>query len=102
MPAILAFLKDWNPKKQGWPVLIVAICFTVWELLSTKDNPCAQQVNFLQSELTADRRWKDSALNYKLQLTTSQQESKKKDTVINAYHQATEPYKNVLQKKQAP
>lgn len=103
MPGIIDYLKDWEPKKHGWPVLIIIVLFGTWELLSPdfvpKDPSCMQEVKFLQTELTEDRRWKDSAINYKIMLSRTVEDSRKKDTIIKAYHEVTIPYTHVLKKK---
>ena len=72
MPGI-EFLKDWDPKKHGWPALLVAVLWITYEVLSPlivpKDPSCLDDVKYLRTVIaSSDKRaaQKDS-LNFELE-----------------------------------
>lgn len=74
MPAI-DILKDWNPKKHGWPALIVAVICIGYEILTPKDRSCENQVKYLQQQNTALIE----------ELIDERKKGFKKDTIIKFY-----------------
>lgn len=105
MPGIIDLVKELNPKKHGWPLLIVIVLFGAWETFSPsilpKDSTCNQEVMFLQKIVENDSKFKDSMIMYKDLYRKTDRENRAKDTVIKAIHEAIKPYKHVL-KKQLP